>query len=232
MTYRRLLSAASGLAALLVVVPVLADAPLAAPPPQRIKGTIDTFDPATRILNVKSGTGALVSIMLVPDARVIANEKRTVADIKPGDFVASAALKGADGKLHAQEVRIFPEALRGMGEGQYPMDAPNRSMTNATVEEVNGVAMNAGTLKLSFHGSTKAADGTCTGHATAPGAGVCTGETAIDVARGISVTSWVLGDTSWLAPGLAVSIFASTGADGKLSARGVVVERNGIKPLP
>ncbi|MDE2133763.1 MAG: hypothetical protein KGJ49_04115 [Alphaproteobacteria bacterium] len=223
----RVLSAAA-LVGILAIPPVMAAPPL---PPQHITGAINAFDPATQTLSVKTSAGTTVSVALVPNARVIANEKRTVADIKPGDFVASAALMGKDGKLHAQEVRIFPEALRGLGEGQYGMDAPNRSMTNATVVVVNGVATNAGTLRLSFHGSAKAADGTCTGHATGPGAGTCTGETEIEVAPGVPVTLWVLGDTSWLVPGMAVSIFASTGADGKLSARGVVVERNGVKPL-
>ncbi len=224
----RILSAAA-LVGILTISPVMADPPPA--PPQHITGTIDAFDSATQALSVKTSSGMTVSITLAPNVRVITNEKRMVADIKPGDFVASAALKGKDGKLHAQEVRIFPEALRGLGEGQYGMDAPNRSMTNATVVVVNGVATNAGTLQLTFHGSAKAADGTCTGHANGPGAGTCTGQTEIEVAPGVPVTSWVLGDVSWLVPGMAVSIFASTGADGKLSARGVVVERNGIKPL-
>jgi hypothetical protein len=206
----------------------------ASPPPamqQRVRGTIESFDRGTQALTVKTSDGAGVYITLLPNAHIIANEKRTVADIKPGDFVASAAIKGTDGKLHAQEVRIFPEALRGAGEGQYGMDAPNRSMTNATVVLVNGVATNSGSLKLSFHGSGAAPDGTCTGHATAPGAGPCTGETEIEVAPGVPVMAWVVGDMSWLLPGLAVSLSASAGPDGKLTSRGVMVERNGIKPL-
>ena len=55
------------------------------------------------------------------------------ADIKPGDFVGSAAVRGADGKLHAEEVHIFPENLRGTGEGHRPMSGPQESMTNAAV---------------------------------------------------------------------------------------------------
>jgi hypothetical protein len=227
----RIVFMAAAFAGALLALPALAQT--AAPPamPQRVRGTIESFDPATQALSVKLADGTGVTVTLLPNARILANEKRTVADIKPGDFVASAAIKGADGKLHAQEVRIFPEALRGAGEGQYGMDAPNRSMTNATVVLVNGVATNAGSLKLTFHGSSTAPDGTCTGHATAPGAGTCTGETEIEVARGVPVMSWILGDASWLMPGLAVSLSASVGADGKLSTRGVMVERNGVKPL-
>lgn len=228
----RLLLVAAAFAGALLALPALGQtATPPAPGPQRIRGSIETFDPASQALSVKLPDGSSVTVILLANSRIIANEKRTVADIKPGDFVASAAIKGADGKLHAQEVRIFPEALRGAGEGQYGMDTPNRSMTNATVVLVNGVATNAGSLKLTFHGSSTGPDGTCTGHATGPGAGTCTGETQIEVARGVPVMSWVLGDPSWLLPGLAVSLSAMAGADGKLSTRGVMVERNGVKPL-
>jgi hypothetical protein len=60
------------------------------------------------------------------------------ADIKAGDYVASTGVKSTDGKIHAIEVRIFPEAARGTGEGQYPWDLmPDSIMTNATVGKVD-----------------------------------------------------------------------------------------------
>lgn len=200
------------------------------PPPQRIKGTIESF--AAPTLTVKTDQGTTVAVALTPDAKVIANEKSSLAAIKPGDFVASAAMLGPDGKLHSQELRIFPEALRGVGEGQYPMNQPNQSMTNATVQEVNGkVKTSQGVLKLTFHGSTPSANGVCSGHASAPGKGNCEGTTELVLDKNVPVMKWVLGDSSWLEKGKAVSVFAMTGPDGKLTARGVVVEHNGVKPL-
>jgi len=199
-------------------------------PPQRIKGTIEAFDAPT--LTVKTDQGQTLDIALTPDAKIIANEKSKLSDIKPGDFVASAAILEPDGKLHSQELRVFPEAMRGMGEGQYPMSQPNQSMTNATVQEVNGkVKASQGVLKLTFHGSTPGANGACSGHATAPGKGNCEGTTELVVDAKVPVMKWVLGDTTWLEKGMAVSLFATTGADGKLTARGVVVEHDGVKPL-
>ena len=63
--------------------------------------------------------------------------KTLVVDIKPGDFLASGGVKSSDGKIHAIEGRIFPEALRGIGEGQRPWDVkPDGVMTNATVGNV------------------------------------------------------------------------------------------------
>jgi len=98
----------------------------------RILGTIDSFN--GQILVVKSQDGQVTSITVPPDLRVMANAKAGLADIKPGDFVGSAADKGPDGKLHAEEVHIFPESMRGTGEGHRPMGPdPNRTMTNGTV---------------------------------------------------------------------------------------------------
>jgi hypothetical protein len=202
----------------------------ASPAPVRMKGTVESF--AAPTLTVKTTDGKTVVVMLAPDTKIIANEKSSLADIKPNDFVASAAVTGPDGKLHSQEVRVFPEALRGLGEGQYPMDTPNRSMTNATVQEVAGAAnAKGGTLKLTFHGSISTAAGSCSGHASGPGKGNCTGQTELIVDPKVPVMKWVLGDASWLEKGNAVSLFAAAGPDGKLTSHGVVVEHNGIKPL-
>lgn len=223
-TMRKFLFAA--LAALTIATPVLA----ADTVPQRLRGTLNAYDPASRLMLVTSEDHAY-SITLLADARVIGNEKASIADIKPGDFVASGAVKAPDGKLYAQELRIFPESMRGIGEGQYPMSGPNQSMTNATVEEVRGESVDAktGTLKLTYHG-TEGGAGNCSGHASAPGQGTCTGETEIVIPPNIPVTRWVLGDPSWLEAGKALTVFTAAGPNGTIVSRGVVVERNGVKP--
>lgn len=215
-----------------IVVSGAAWAQSSATPPQRVTGTIADF--SAPVLTVKTSDGKSLSVTLLPEARVIANQKIALVDIKPNDFVASAADLGPDGKLHAEEVRVFPGSMRGLGEGQYPMDKPERRMTNATVVEVAGAARTkaGGTLKLTFHGSTPGANGGCTGHASGPGKGVCVGSTEIEVGPKVPVTIWILGDTSWLEKGMAVSLFVLTGADGKLSTHGVIVEHNGVKPTP
>ena len=87
----------------------------------------------------------------------------TLADIKPNDFIASAAVRKEDGKLHSTELRIFPEAMRGVGEGQRPMNDPrNQIMTNA---EVSGAAVTNG----SNHIKVKLATGTDTELVLDPG---------------------------------------------------------------
>src|SRR4029077_17971793 len=100
--------------------------------------------------------GVAESFRLVPNFLVLQNQTATLADIKPNDFVASAAARGGDGKLHSTELRIFPDAMRGVGEGQRPMnDARNQTMTNATV--TGAVVVNGSNdIKVKFDGGESA----------------------------------------------------------------------------
>jgi len=209
-------------------------AAIAAPAPsvQRIKGTIDAFDPVARSLSVTSGKTAKI-VTLPANLRIVYNQRRKVADIKQGDFIGAAALKSADGKLRAQQVAVFPEDLRGMGEGQYPMGeaASNRIMTNATVAGVTAAAPNNGTLKVTYRGAAAAADGSCGGHASASSGAGCTGDAEIVIAPGIPVIGLMLGDETLLVPGAAVSLIATTTPEGTLQATRLTVEKDGVKPI-
>jgi hypothetical protein len=100
----------------------------------RIRGTVETLDSQRLLLHTSDG--AEISIALDSKTAVFIDQPSSLGAIKAGDYVASAAVKGADGKLRSKELRIFPEALRGVGEGQRPMDAPDTLMTNAAVSEV------------------------------------------------------------------------------------------------
>ncbi len=175
-------------------------------PSARITGTITRLDGATLDVREPDGTNAVVT--LPPGVLVTALVNRSLADIKPGDFVGSAAVKGMDGKLHAQEVHIFPENLRGMGEGHRPMTGQDRSMTNAVVDGVAGAA-DGRTLHLTYKG----------------------GEQSIDVAPGTRIVALVVADRAILVPGAAVLVLASRQPDGSLKATMVQGEKDGVKPL-
>ena len=119
----------------LAVGPALAQTPPAGTP-TRIRGTVDKLDGQN--LMVKSRDGQTLTIELAANVAVITLVKKSIADIKAGDYVASTGVKGTDGKIHAIEVRIFPETLRGAGEGQYPWDLkPDTIMTNATAGTIS-----------------------------------------------------------------------------------------------
>jgi uncharacterized protein YuzE len=224
------------LAVLLLAAPASAQVATqaAAPAIQRVKGTIVSYDPATRYLTVASGKTATTTVLLPDNLRIVYNRRRKVADIKQGDFVGAAALKTSDGKLRAQEVALFPDELRGTGEGQYAIggDASNRLMTNATVSGVTTSAPNSGTLAVDYRGAAAGAGGSCSGHANAAGGEGCSGHAEITVAPGIPVIGLVIGDETLLVPGMAVSVVGGAGtAPGVLQATRLTVEKDGVKPI-
>jgi hypothetical protein len=113
----------------------------------RVRGTIERIDGS--ILYVKARDGADLKINLADKPVFTAIIPATLADLKPGTYVGSAATPGPDGGLRAVEVHIFPEAMRGTGEGHRPWDGgAQATMTNANVETaVAGVDGQTLTLK-------------------------------------------------------------------------------------
>src|SRR6476661_2941266 len=94
-------------------------------------GTVDKVDATSITVKMEESTE---TVKIAPNVLYLQNKPAKLSDIKANDFVASAVVRKADGKLHSTELRIFPEAMRGVGEGQRPMnDANNQTMTNATV---------------------------------------------------------------------------------------------------
>lgn len=200
-------------AAVLAVLLPAAPLPAAAEgTPVRINGTVTAL--VGDRLAVRTPEGDALDIQLPPGVRIGAVEERSLASIRPGEFVGSAATHGRDGKLHALEVHIFPEAMRGTGEGHRPMDAPEQTMTNATVDSIVG------------DGIAGAASGR-TLHLRYPG-----GEQEIEVAPDVRVVGLLPGDRSLLVPGAAVTVRAVQGEDDHLTALSVQAEKNGVKPLP
>ena len=193
---------------LLVIAPAFASEPAPAPqaPPMLIRGTVGKLD--GQVLTVNSRNGQKLSITLAPDLKVAAVVKRNLTDIKAGDYVASTSRRGSDGALHAIEVHVFPEEMRGVGEGQYPWDLGTDSlMTNATVTGIAS-APQGQKLKVSFKGS----------------------ESEYVVAPDVPVVGFAPGDTTLLKPGAAVFLFAVKKEDGGLLTNNITAEKDGVKP--
>ena len=188
-----------------LALPAIAQNPPASPP-TRIRGTVEKLD--GQALTVKSRDGQQVTIALAPNVAVAYLIKQNLADIKAGDFVASTSMKGTDGKNHSVELRIFPEAMRGLGEGQYAWDlAPESLMTNATVSGVTG-APQGQTLKVTYKGA----------------------ESELVVGPDTPIFGYGSGDTSLLKPGATIFIVAQKQPDGSLTAARVTAEKDGVKP--
>ena len=105
----------------------------------RIRGTIERIEGPVYV--VKNRDGAELKLTVTDNPLFVAIVKSTMADIKPGMFVGSAGMMQPDGSQKAIEVHIFPESMRGTGEGHYDWDLlPKSKMTNANVEQaVNSV---------------------------------------------------------------------------------------------
>ena len=199
-------------ALLLMIVAIAFAAPAVAqnPPPgtpTRIRGTIEQFDEHNLV--VKTRDGQTATIALAENFSVSALTKKAAADIKPNDYIFSTGIKGADGKLHCVELRIAPEASRGVAEGQSAWDTiPDGTMTNATVTGI-AAAADGQTVKVKFKDQE--------------------GEFVVDTK--CEVFGYVTGDAALLKPGAAIFTVALKKPDGSLTASRITAEKDGVKPL-
>jgi hypothetical protein len=100
----------------------------------RIRGTIERVEGPVYV--VKNRDGAELKLTVTDNPLFVAIAPSTMADIKPGMFVGSAGTMQPDGTQKAIELHIFPESMRGTGEGHYDWDLkPQTKMTNANVEQ-------------------------------------------------------------------------------------------------
>jgi hypothetical protein len=105
-----------------------------APQMVRVRATLE--DVSVPMLTAKSRDGAEMKIKLADNAPVNEVVKASLADIKADSYIAVTAMPQPDGSQKAVAILIFPEAMRGVGEGHRPWDLePNSTMTNATVAD-------------------------------------------------------------------------------------------------
>ncbi|WP_298245665.1 hypothetical protein [uncultured Bradyrhizobium sp.] len=177
-----------------------------APVPMRVRGTIEAVNGDT--MQVKSRSGEDVKLRFAADIRVSGITRISLADIKVGSFVGATTVPGPDGGQNAVEVHVFPEDMRGTGEGSRPYDLkPNSSMTNATVAE-SVVGNDGHTLLVKYKD----------------------GEKKVFVADNTPVVTFVPGDKSDLKVGAKVIAFMKQLPDGSFETNRVSVGRDGLTP--
>ena len=188
---------------LMVASPALAQD---AAPPVHLRGTIAAIDGSTVTLAPAEGRHLVVH--LAPDARIIATRGASLADIVPGTYVGIANV-GPDGRQDALEVHIFPEAMRGTGEGQrgWDLGPKSRMMNGAVGKKVE--SYDGQTLTLRYKG----------------------GESAIQVRPNTPVVAYAPGTMADLKQGAGVFVReARATADGGFDATSITVGIDGIKP--
>jgi hypothetical protein len=176
-------------------------------PPVRVRGTIERIE--SPVFVVKSRDGAELKIVLADNAVAVGVVKATLADIKAGSFVGIGAMPQSDGTQRALEVLIFPDAMRGTGEGHYPWDLqPKSTMTNGNVEQVV-TSVDGGTLTVKYKD----------------------GEKKIIVPPDVPIVTFVPGDKADLKPGIKIFIVAAKKLpDGTLQAARVNYGKDGLTP--
>ena len=172
-----------------------------------IRGTIERVD--GQDLVIKSRDGSDLNVKLAENARVLALVKASLADIKMGSYIGVTAMPEADGTQRAIAIHIFPEAMRGTGEGFRAWDLrPNSTMTNAAVESI--VASAEGEVVM-----VKYKDG----------------EKKVVIPADTPIVAYAPGDKIEIKPGAKIIIMgAQKQPDGSLLAPAINVGRDGVTP--
>jgi len=175
-------------------------------PPVRIRGTVERIDRTN--LTVKANDGQSMNVKLADNFVVMGIAKASLKEVASGKFIGTTTVGERDGALVALEVHIFPENMRGTGEGHYDWDLrPNSKMTNANVANVTSMGKDR-VLTVQYKG----------------------GEKKVLVPERAAIVSFTPTDRSELKPGAPVFSNAQREADGSVSAPRVNVGLKGQVP--
>ena len=200
MTFPRIVAAA--LAWFFIVAAFAEEAPVVA-----VRATIEAVADDGASLSVRTRSGEAATLRLKPATSVTLVVPATLADVKPGLFIGVAALPGA-GVQNALEVHIFPESMRGVGEGFRPFDlAPGSTMTNGAVEaRIDSV--DGPKLTVTYKG----------------------GQQTIVVDKSTPIVGLAPGARANLKAGAAIVARATKAADGAYEATRILVGKDGLTP--
>jgi hypothetical protein len=175
-------------------------------PTVRVRGTIAKVDGNALTLKTADGEHKLT---LTGAARVVVVVKASMADIKENTFLGSAAMPQPDGTQKALEVHIFPEAMRGTGEGHRPYTTPGSTMTNGTAAGATVTGVEGSAIKVKYKD----------------------GEKTIVVPPNVPIVRYEIGNAGDLKPGAAFTVLAATKKpDGSFEAARINVGRDGVVP--
>jgi hypothetical protein len=176
----------------------------AAQPPPRVRGVIQSVEGQTLV--VATENEGVVRLTLTDATGINGLEKRTMADITDNTFVGATAVRDRGGRWEATEVHIFPEAMRGAGEGHYAWDLPDSTMTNGAATGIVSKGR-GGTMNVRHAGGT----------------------VPIAVTRKTQIVALTQGSRALLVPGATVMALAAPG-NGNPTAVAIIAETNGVKP--
>jgi len=182
----------------------IAQAP--ANPPVRIRGTIEKLD--GQVLTIKGNDGQIKTVKLKDNFVVVGISRTSIDDLSAGKFIGTTTVGERNGALVALEVHIFPENMRGTGEGHYDWDLrPTSKMTNGNVATITSIGKDR-VLEVQYKG----------------------GAQKVVVPDSAVIVSYNPADRTVLKPGAPVFVISQPQPDGSLIAARVNVGLNGQAP--
>jgi hypothetical protein len=145
---------------------------------------------------------------LADNFAALAVVKSSMADIKEGTFIGTGTVTQPDSNLRSLEVVVFPEKMRGTGEGHYPWDLGSSSMmTNATVANaVKGI--DGQTVTVTYKG----------------------GEKKIEIPASVPIVALVPATKEDIPPGAIVFVPTQRQSDGSLHGGAILFGKDGVIP--
>ncbi len=172
--------------------------------PPRTRGVITAVSDNNVTLRSHAGT---VTLKIAADTGYVGATKASLSAVQSGRFIGTAAIPQPDGTLKALEVTVFPESMRGAGEGNYGWDlGRNSSMTNGTIGSVVGTS--GRTMTVDYKG----------------------GQKKLSVPDDVPVVDLEPGSKALLKPGAHVVAFGPKNSDGTVDAKRIIIGEDGTVP--
>ncbi len=215
------------LAAGLAVLPAVA---MAAAPAPHLRGEVTAVQGDSVTLRTDDGSSKTVT--LTGTTRFVEVRKSSLSAIDKNSFIGTAT-KDVGSKLVALEVVVFPDAMRGTGEGHYDWDPlPDTTLGGGKVSS----SMTNGTVAASSAAGGKVAstmtNGTVSMEAAQGGARMLTvtykgGEQQIMVPPNVPVVTLAPGTRDEIKQGSQVVVTTAKDSD---TAASVAIGVDGVKP--
>jgi len=189
---------------------------------QKIVGEVVSYNAGS--LEVRTASKTQQTVDVTDRTRLSARAPSDISQVQPGRFVGVTAAPGGGGVLVASEIHIFPENMRGTGEGHRPMTGAD-TMTNATVSNVSRDRASPSSMTNATVGAVAKANDELKLTLTYKG-----GERVIVVPHGTPVMTTDVGSPSMLVPGAHVIVYAVTNPNGRLAAERISVGKDGYAP--
>jgi len=169
----------------------------------RYRGVIEDLSSTSAVIKLRDGKTVTVDLT---GANYSAVSQSSLSEIKPESFIGTESVPQQDGSARALEVTVFDPRMRGTGEGSYPWDRPNSTMTNGAVGELVGASQRVMTVR--YKG----------------------GEKKVIVPDDVPVVHIEPGSYESVAVGSHVVAFTTKTPDGKLKAAFILAGQNGTVP--